>query len=345
MKPISKVSKLLIILSSVSIIACYFLPLWEIRLWAPQYPEGLAMQIWHNALSGDVDVINGLNHYIGMRHIKVEMFPEFSFLKYVIGLFIVFGLFVAFQGTLRWLKIYVVCIILAGITALADFYRWGYDYGHNLDPTAPIQIPDMSYQPPVIGYKVLLNFTALSLPASGGWIFVGVGIVALTLLVWEMRKQAIVKKTLIIIATLSLNSFLVSCSVEPQPFNYGKDACYFCKMTLVDSKFGAQIVTKKGKIYKFDDVSCLVNFLHTQEIQEEEIDNIYFADFAKPNMLVEKDKAYFLKSTEIKSPMASGIAVFSSQTDLEKLMETYQGSVISWSELQEQTFEVHEHKH
>jgi copper chaperone NosL len=345
MKQISKTSKLLIILSSISVIACYFLPLWEIRLWAPQYPEGLAMQIWHNALSGDVDVINGLNHYIGMRHIKVEMFPEFSFLRYVIGAFITFGLFVASQGTIRWLKIYVVCIILAGIVALADFYRWGYDYGHNLDTTAPIQIPDMSYQPPVIGYKVLLNFTALSLPASGGWIFVGVGAIALGLLAWEMRKQAIAKKSMVAIATLIVSSFLSSCSVEPVPLNYGKDACYFCKMTLVDSKFGAEVVTKKGKIYKFDDVSCLISFLQTIEVDEKDISNIYFADFSKPNTLVEKEKAFFLQSEQIKSPMASGIAVFSSQTELEKAMETYQGTTISWNELQEQTFEIHGHKH
>jgi copper chaperone NosL len=343
MKQISKTSKLLIILSSISVIACYFLPLWEIRLWAPQYPEGLAMQIWHNALSGDVDVINGLNHYIGMRHIKVEMFPEFSFLRYVIGAFIAFGLFVAFQGTLRWLKIYVVCIILAGIVALADFYRWGYDYGHNLDPTAPIQIPDMSYQPPVIGYKVLLNFTALSLPASGGWIFVGVGVIALGLLAWEMRKQAIAKKSMVVTTTLIVSSFLSSCSVEPEPLNYGKDACYFCKMTLVDSKFGAEVVTKKGKIYKFDDVSCLISFLQTIEVDEKDINNIYFADFSKPNTFIEKEKAFFLQSEKIKSPMASGIAVFSSQTELEKAMETYQGATISWNELQEQTFDIHGH--
>jgi copper chaperone NosL len=343
MKPISKLSKLLIALSSLSIVACYFLPLWEIRLWAPQYPEGLAMQIWHNTLSGDVDVINGLNHYIGMRHIKVEMFPEFAFLKYVIGAFMAFGFFVAWKGTLRWLQIYVLCIILAGIIALADFYRWGYDYGHNLDPTAPIQIPDMSYQPPVIGYKVLLNFTALSLPASGGWIFVGVGAIAFGLLIWEMGKQQIGKKLYASFSAILTISLLTSCSVEPEPFNYGKDNCHLCKMMLMDSKFGAEILTKKGKIYKFDDVNCLTNFLDSKEIQEEGIKNIYFADFAKPNTLVGKENAYFLQSEEIKSPMSSGIAVFSSKEDLEKNREIFNGKALNWNELSERIFEVHQH--
>lgn len=341
MKQISNISKLLIVLSSLSVIACYFLPLWEIKLWAPQYPEGLAIQIWHNTVGGDIDVVNGLNHYIGMRHIKPEMFPEFSFLKYVIGVFIAFGLFIAFKGTLNWLKIYVVCIVLAGVIALADFYRWGYDYGHNLDPTAPIQIPDMAYQPPVIGYKVLLNFTALSLPDSGGWIFVGVGIIAFGLLIWEIRKHKSTKKLSISLTIFFISSFLTSCSVDPAPFSYGKDTCHFCKMTLVDSKFGTEIVTQKGKVYKFDDVSCLVNFLHTQEIQEKDIANIYFADFVKPNTIIEKNKAYFLESEQIKSPMPSGIAVFSSKEDLEKNMGVFKGKPLDWIELIEKVFEIH----
>ncbi|GAB4117969.1 MAG: hypothetical protein OHK0057_09540 [Thermoflexibacter sp.] len=299
------------------------------------------MQIWHNALSGDVDVINGLNHYIGMRHIKVEMFPEFTFLKYAIGAFIAFGLFVAWKGTLRWLKIYVVCIILAGIIALADFYRWGYDYGHNLDPTAPIQIPDMSYQPPVIGYKVLLNFTALSLPAAGGWIFVGVGIIALGVLVLEMRKLQVARKLSSSLVIVAISSLLASCNVEPEPFNYGKDRCHYCKMTLIDNKFGAAILTKKGKIYKFDDVNCLANFMISKDIREGDIKNVYFADFTKPNTIIEKEKAYFLQSDKIKSPMASGIAVFSSKRDLEKAITIFEGKQVNWGELSEATLEVY----
>ncbi len=343
MTKISKLSQFLIVLSSLSVIACYFLPLWEIKLWAPQYPEGLAMQIWHNALGGDVDIINGLNHYIGMKHIEVAMFPEFGILKYIIAAFIAFGLFVAFNGTLRLLKIYVICIILGAVVALADFYRWGYDYGHNLDPTAPIQVADMAYQPPLIGYKVLLNFTALSMPASGGWIFVAVGIIALGLLLWEMRAIRISKLAAIpVVATLAL-LFLMSCNVEPEPFKYGSDNCYDCKMTLMDSKFGAEILTKKGKIYKFDDIDCLINFLNTNEVKQENIAQIYFSDFTKPNILIAKERAFFLKSAEIKSPMLSGIATFSSQEDLNKAIESYKGTQISWDELSKQDFSVHQH--
>ncbi|MFY8110250.1 MAG: hypothetical protein ACOVO9_14720, partial [Bacteroidia bacterium] len=130
MKKLSQTSRMILALGSLSVIACFWLPLWEIKLWAPQYPEGLRIEIWHNALKGDVDVINGLNHYIGMKHLKAEMFPEFTYLKFIIGGFILWGLLVAWKGNMRFLTFYVISLILGGITALLDFYRWGYDYGH-----------------------------------------------------------------------------------------------------------------------------------------------------------------------------------------------------------------------
>ena len=191
MKKFHIVFRWLLALGSLSVIICYFVPLWEIGLLAPQYPEGLSIYIWHNDIKGDIDIINGLNHYIGMRHVKVEMFPEFQYLKYIIAAFIAFGLFVSYKGSMRWLKTYCIVMIFAAIVALGDFYRWGYDYGHNLDPKAPIQVPGMAYQPPVIGYKDLLNFQALSLPSVGGWIVVMVGLIAFSALAYQWFKDKI----------------------------------------------------------------------------------------------------------------------------------------------------------
>lgn len=181
----NSVFRVLLGLSSLLVIGTYYLPLWEIYLWAPQYPEGLSVTIWYNDIKGDIDVINGLNHYIGMRHIKPEMFPEFSYLKYIIGAFIVWGLSVAIIGRVKLLIAFCTTCLIGGIVALADFYRWGYDYGHNLDPKAPINIPGMAYQPPVIGYKDLLNFRALSIPTDGGWIIVGVGVIGFAALIFH----------------------------------------------------------------------------------------------------------------------------------------------------------------
>jgi len=179
------------LLGASCLLAIYslYLPIWEIYLWAPQYPEGLSVQIWHNDVRGDVDIINGLNHYIGMKHIKTEMFPEFKVLIYLILAFIGFGFLTALIGSVKLLKAFLITCIVGGIIALADFYRWGYDYGHNLDPTAPIQVPGMAYQPPIIGYKDLLNFTALSMPSSGGWLIISVAVIAFVALIFNWLKN------------------------------------------------------------------------------------------------------------------------------------------------------------
>ena len=84
---------------------------------------------------------------------------------------------------------YLSVIFAAGIGALIDFYLWGYDYGHNLNPEAPIKIEGMAYQPPLIGTKVLLNFTAFSGPYIGGWIFIGVGVILAGLIVYEWKTN------------------------------------------------------------------------------------------------------------------------------------------------------------
>jgi hypothetical protein len=191
MKTISSLSRVLMLIAALLMVTAYFTPLWQISLWAPQYPEGLNMKIWIDRLSGDVDIINGVNHYIGMKHIGNEMFPEFSYLIYVFGFIIGFGILSALIAK-RWaLYTFFGMIVVLGIGVLVDMYLWGYDYGHNLDPTAAIKVPGMAYQPPLLGYKELLNFLAYSGPDTGGWIL---GVSALLLIIavfteWRKKKK------------------------------------------------------------------------------------------------------------------------------------------------------------
>lgn len=189
MKKISQISRIIIALSALLMIAAYFVPLWRILMWAPQYPEWLGLQIWINNITGDLNTINGLNHYIGMKHIKVEMFPEFKYLPFIVGFIIGFGILTALLNRRIMLFSYLGILILAGIGALVDFYLWGYDYGHNLDPTAAIRVPGMSYQPPLIGTKQLLNFTAFSGPDVGGWIFIASALMVIAVIIFEIIKN------------------------------------------------------------------------------------------------------------------------------------------------------------
>lgn len=184
-------SRFLIGLAAVMMAVIYFVPFWQILMWAPQYPEGLTMKIWIDKLSGDVEIINGLNHYIGMKHIKVEMFPEFKIMPWIVGGLMAIGFIAAISGKKFIAWTFILLLILTGIAGLVDFYLWGYDYGHNLDPTAPIQIPGFSYQPPLIGTKQLLNFLAYSGPDTGGWIMVAsFGLTALALLIDHRKNKS-----------------------------------------------------------------------------------------------------------------------------------------------------------
>jgi copper chaperone NosL len=189
MKKLKPVTRVLTAITALALISAYFVPLWQILMWAPQYPEGLTMKIWINTLSGEVRTISALNHYIGMKAIDASMFPEFRYMVYIVGFIIAVGLLAAIVNRRIGVVIFFSVIVAAGIGALVDFYLWGYDYGHNLNPEAPIKIEGMSYQPPLIGTKILLNFTAFSGPDIGGWVFISAGIMLFGLLIYEWKMN------------------------------------------------------------------------------------------------------------------------------------------------------------
>jgi len=193
---VKKITKILLIASSLAMIAAFFTPIWMIDLEAPQYPEGLGMQIWINKITGDLNTINGLNHYIGMKKIEPDSIKELTIMPYILGLLIVMGVVTGIAEKKKLLRIFVIIFMISGIAGGVDFYMWEYDYGHDLDPTAAIIVPGMSYQPPLIGSKQLLNFVAHSYPDTGGWIVIGVGILAVLLYIYEAKykKQIIAKE-------------------------------------------------------------------------------------------------------------------------------------------------------
>lgn len=180
-------SRLLIAVAALLLTGMYVLPLWSITLVAPQYPEGLGMLVRLSSLTGvrptDLANINGLNHYIGMRPIDAKAIPELRWMPLIVGVIIALGLVAALIGRRRLVVAWIVSLVAFGVLGIADFWRWSYDYGHHLDAEhAIIKVPGMSYQPPLIGTKHLLNFTATSWPGTGVWLAVAalvLGVVAL----------------------------------------------------------------------------------------------------------------------------------------------------------------------
>jgi copper chaperone NosL len=178
--------------ASLLLLAAYLTPLWRIQLVAPQYPEGLGLRIWVNQITGlkpgDVNNINGLNHYIGMRAIVPDAIPELHLMPKLLGAAIVAGLLVALIGRRGPLYLFSVAVAAGAAAGLYDFYQWGWDYGHHLDPHAAIKVPGMSYEPPLIGSKQLLNFHATSWPDVGGWIAIAAVVVIVSAAAIECRR-------------------------------------------------------------------------------------------------------------------------------------------------------------
>lgn len=192
---ISTLSRAILLLGGIALLAVIILPIWRIELIAPQYPEGLELLIYSNDLAGQVDIINGLNHYIGMKVLNVEDFIEFKVLPYIIAVYAALFLFTGLLGRRKMVYVLFGLFLLFGIVAMVDFYIWLYDYGHDLDPNAAIKVPGMAYQPPLLGYKVLLNFIAFSIPDIGGWIFIGCGIAlgAVVFMEWKAANKRLAK--------------------------------------------------------------------------------------------------------------------------------------------------------
>lgn len=332
---LAKISRVMIAIASLSIIGVFFLPAWRIDLFAPQYPEGLMMNIWINRLSGDVDIINGLNHYIGMKPFGNESFPEFKYLYLIVIFFILFGLVIAITGRSRLLIYFMIISAIGGCLAMYDFYQWGYEYGHDLDPKAAIQVPGLSYQPPVFGHKRLLNFDAYSFPDSGGWLVIGCILVSFIVYFFEwfqfrkLANKSLASKLLFILIILSS---LASCSHGPEPIVVGKDTCSHCKMIIVDSKFACELITKQFKVYKYDDLSCMKAMVQGQRDISQEA-RLYVMDYLNSGRLLPRNQASLFSSPSYRGPMGGTIIAIAQNITAADSNGLDLSNTISWDQL------------
>jgi copper chaperone NosL len=186
MKPLAR---FYVIAAAILLIGIYIKPLWYIALEAPQYPEGVEMYIWVNKITGKEEStlqnINILNHYIGMRAIEPDSIPELKIFPYIGAMLILIGLLVWRKNKPKWMYSYGFLLIILSMLGIFDFWLWEYNYGNNLDPNAAIQVEGMTYQPPLIGSKWLLNFKAISYPHIGGMCLAGANL----LMLWAMVHQ------------------------------------------------------------------------------------------------------------------------------------------------------------
>lgn len=124
-----------------------------------------------------------------------------------------------------------------------------------------------------------------------------------------------------------------ACNVEPEALHYGEDACHTCKMTLVDKKFGAELVTQKGKVYKFDDINCMMVFYNSGEVDQRDYAYKLVVDLSRPGTFIDAADAFYLKSSSIKTPMSSHVAAFGNKSSMETANRQLKGIYLVWGEL------------
>jgi len=171
-RPVQTAPRLLILAAALLLVAVYILPLWNLTMFAPQYPDGLRLDIYSYKLEGgnhgqDIKEINILNHYIGMRDLVAEDFTEFKWLPFIVGALGLLYLRAAVMGTVGALVDVLVLNIYFSAFALWSFGYRMYVYGHTLAPAAAVKVPP--FMPPMFGAKQLANFEVYSYPQAASY--------------------------------------------------------------------------------------------------------------------------------------------------------------------------------
>ena len=135
---------------------------------------------------------------------------------------------------------------------------------------------------------------------------------------------------LYILFALLLCTF-VSCSVAPQKIDYGKDACHSCKMAIVDKTHASEIVTKKGKAFKYDAIECMVRNLSAFEEQSVALHLV--ANYLEAGVLLDATQATYIISDNIRSPMGANLSALETRSAAEQLQKEQGGDLFSWDEL------------
>ncbi len=194
-KPLNLWSRLCLIAAAVCLGASFFFPLWEIRLVAPQYRDGLELYIYAYKLDAGndgqhLDEINLLNHYIGMQPIREADFVEMTWIPFAFGIFILLSLRGVVFGRMGNVVDLFVLFVYFGLFSLGNFYYRLYTYGHNLDPMAPMTIEP--FTPVLIGQNRIANFVQYSYPDTGSYFMAGFGLFLVVAAVLSLREKPVV---------------------------------------------------------------------------------------------------------------------------------------------------------
>lgn len=180
------IPSIILVAAAVILFISIFFPYWKITLFAPQYPQGLEASMYVNRLSGDVDEIDGLNHYIGMKPLG-----EAAVLERTLSIFIVIGIALLIAGA-----VYVhspvalfLCIpaVFYPLFFLADLYFWMRTFGTNLNPHAPLSNAIKPFVPPILGVGKIAQFQTIATWEVGLYLSIAASVLILIGLYFHRR--------------------------------------------------------------------------------------------------------------------------------------------------------------
>jgi hypothetical protein len=186
-------SRILILVGVLLLVPVYLVPMYQMTLVSNQFPDGLELHIYASKLEGgttpnrdDLREINTLNHYIGMRPLLESDFSEFKWLPLAVGGFALLALRALVIGKMSKLVDIVVLFVYFGLFSLWSFYQRLYQYGHNLDPTAPVKVKP--FTPPLFGTHQIANFSVTNMPETGSYLMVAFAL-CLIVAVWHSARH------------------------------------------------------------------------------------------------------------------------------------------------------------
>lgn len=192
-KPLNMTSRILLVIAALVVAASLWFPLWQLHLEAPQYEEGLRLDVYAWKIEGgrngtDLNEINTLNHYIGMKPIRQADFTEMQVMPFMIGLFILLALRAVVFGQISSVIDLLAITIYFGLFSIGAFYYRLYHYGHTLDPQAAMSVKP--FTPLLLGTQKIANFTQSSYPQAGTYILSAFTLL-LILAIWLSRKEQV----------------------------------------------------------------------------------------------------------------------------------------------------------
>lgn len=190
---LSRSTRLLVAVAALLLVPAAFLPVWKVTLHAPQYPQGLSLVIYPYEVTGEIQEVNTLNHYIGMQEIEPDEFPEFRFIPFFILRFLGLAVLAALAARVEIAALGWIDFVIFGVVMLADFQHWLHEYGNNLAPTAPIRI--QPFTPKFLGTTQVANFTVTSWPAAGALLMTFAGALGPVGLVIEWWRRRNIERT------------------------------------------------------------------------------------------------------------------------------------------------------